>query len=123
LHNEWSGDHIDVIYHYFGNIGSVDYLSRTNGSGIIEISIDWTTLTNKMVGLSDKAIQEIVEYEILSSFAPCPGYPGYYGQTIDAQIAIVYKTKCYVNTKCAFKLDVNQEIECCDDPEINPDIY
>lgn len=123
LPQDWSNGHIDVVYRHFGKIGSVDYLSRTNGLGMIEISVDWTTLTNKMNGLSDKAIQEIVEYEILSSFAPCPGHDGFEGQTINTQIAIVYKTKCFVNTKCALKLDAIQEVECCDDPEINPKIY
>jgi hypothetical protein len=120
---EWTNGHIDVVYRHFGDIGSVDYLSRTNGSGMIEISIDWTTLTNKMIGLSDKAIQEIVEYEILSSFALCPGYDGFEGQTINTQIAIVYKTKCFVNTRCALKLDRELQIECCDDPETNPDFF
>lgn len=119
--SEWDSHHIDASIPYFGNIGSVDYVSREVGEGDIEVVIDWTTLSNKIVGISDKGIMELVENAIILAFANCSQYPP--GWSSERQVSIVYKSICYATVRCYLIVDLEREVECCDDPSVDPEIY
>ncbi len=91
----------------YPNLGSVIYYQRTNSSGEIELTFDWSSLVNNFPGeLSDDALKDIFLISEVKDNA---------NSTTPTNIHVLYKTKCTVPLKCIVHLDATMSIECCDE--------
>ncbi len=105
-----------------GVIGSVDFYWRdVNHPSQWEFFIDWSTLSNKNEALSEKALKEIIELYIITSFhQACPSLPVI--DTWTRTYSFYYTSKCtYVKTSI-LKMNHDNTGVCCDDENDDPSL-
>lgn len=116
---DW-GDPISAIVEPlpFDFWATVDYYERIVG-GKLEMLVDWSTFNNRRQPISDETMKEVTLLWLTQrNFDPtwrCPFYE-------PKSVSFIEQTECKTTTKCVLHLDRTQQVDCCDDPNINPEI-
>lgn len=115
----WGGTELVTFSNPMQNILLSVNVKKRICDGRIEISPDWSTIFKDGNGqyLTDKAIEELLLFQILESLSEDPAVPTCSGSSnpclVSIEVAITSKSKCLRTSTCVYEVKTNSTEVCC----------